>query len=95
MVLVYDLKMLDKENEIKTPSRNAYKNGEYARLTDQQRKAWDEVYDPIILQFKKRSPKGKLWHNGNTTVYIQEESIKTELYELQVKYEDPIKDINR
>jgi arylsulfatase A-like enzyme len=72
MDLVYDLKMLDKENEIKTPYRNAYKNGEYARMTDQQRKAWDEVYDPIILQFKKEKPEGKALAQWKYNRYMQD-----------------------
>lgn len=72
MDLVYDLKMLDKENEIQTPYRNAYKNGEYSRMTDQQRKAWDAVYDPIILQFKKDKPQDKALAQWKYNRYMQD-----------------------
>jgi len=72
MDLVYDLKMLDKENEIHSPYRNAYENGEYARMTAEQRKAWDDVYDPIILQFKKNKPDGKALAEWKYNRYMQD-----------------------
>jgi arylsulfatase A-like enzyme len=63
MDLVYDLKMLDKEGEIKTKYRK-YAQSMYNRMNEQQRKDWDEYYDPIIKEFKKNNLKGKelaLW----------------------------------
>jgi arylsulfatase A-like enzyme len=72
MDLVYDLKMLDKENQIQTPYRNSFKNGEYARMTDEQRNAWDAVYDPIILQFKKAKPEGRALAQWKYNRYMQD-----------------------
>jgi arylsulfatase A-like enzyme len=63
MDLVYDLKMLDKEGEIKTRYRNAFQKN-YDRMTEEQKAAWDEYYDPIIADFKSRNLEGKelaLW----------------------------------
>ena len=39
MDVVYDLKMLDKENEIKTPYRKWFQ-GQYNRMTAEQKAAW-------------------------------------------------------
>lgn len=72
MDLVYDLKMLDKEGEIKTKYRKAYENGEYARMTDEQRKAWDAVYDPIIAEFKAADLKGKELAEWKYNRYMQD-----------------------
>jgi arylsulfatase A-like enzyme len=72
MDLVYDLKMLDKEGIIQTPYRNAYKNGEYARMTDAQRKAWDEVYDPIIRHFIEAKLEGKELAEWKYNRYMQD-----------------------
>jgi arylsulfatase A-like enzyme len=72
MDLVYDLKMLDKENQIQTPYRNSFKNGEYARMTDEHRNAWDAVYDPIILQFKKAKPEGRALAQWKYNRYMQD-----------------------
>lgn len=63
MDLVYDLKMLDKEGEIKTKYRRFAQNM-YDRMDDQQRADWDAYYDPIIKKFKADKLKGKelaLW----------------------------------
>jgi arylsulfatase A-like enzyme len=72
MDLVYDLKMLDKEGTIQTHYRNAYKNGEYARMTDAQRKAWDEVYDPIIRHFLEAKLEGKALAEWKYNRYMQD-----------------------
>lgn len=72
MDLVYDLKMLDKEGIIQTHYRNAYKNGEYARMTDAQRKAWDEVYDPIIRHFLEAKLEGKALAEWKYNRYMQD-----------------------
>jgi len=63
MDVVYDLKMLDKEGDIKTRYRNSFQ-GQYDRMNPKQKKLWDTHYDPIIAEFKKESPTGKelaLW----------------------------------
>ena len=63
MDVVYDLKMLDKENEIKTPYRKWFQ-GQYNRMTAEQKAAWDAYYDPIINKFKADNLEGKelaLW----------------------------------
>jgi len=63
MDIVYDLKMLDKEGEIKTKYRKAFQ-GQYDRMNEQQKAAWDAYYDPIIADFKAKGLKGKelaLW----------------------------------
>ncbi|MDB2385430.1 sulfatase [Polaribacter sp.] len=63
MDLVYDLKMLDKDGEIKTRYRPFFQN-QYNRMNDQEREAWDKHYMPIIKDFKTRDLKGKelaLW----------------------------------
>jgi arylsulfatase A-like enzyme len=72
MDLVYDLKMLDKEVEIQTHYRKAYENGEYARMTDDQREAWDAVYDPIIADFKKAKLEGKALAEWKYNRYMQD-----------------------
>lgn len=58
MDLVYDLKMLDKEGEIKTKYRRNFQNM-YNRFTEEQKKAWDKYYDPIIAEFKEANLSGK------------------------------------
>ncbi|TAJ15658.1 DUF4976 domain-containing protein [Marinilabiliaceae bacterium JC017] len=63
MDLVYDLKMLDKEGDIKTKYRKAYE-GMLNGLTPEQRAAWDKEYEPVIKAFKKAGLSGKelaLW----------------------------------
>jgi arylsulfatase A-like enzyme len=63
MDLVYDLKMLDKEEEIKTPYRKWFQ-GQYDRMNPEQKAAWDAYYDPIIKEFKAANLEGKelaLW----------------------------------
>jgi arylsulfatase A-like enzyme len=63
MDLVYDLKMLDKEEEIKTPYRKWFQ-GQYDRMNPEQKAAWDAYYDPIIKEFKSANLEGKelaLW----------------------------------
>ncbi|MBU2997997.1 sulfatase [Cellulophaga baltica] len=58
MDLVYDLKMLDKEEELKTKYRGMFQR-KYDRMTDEQKAAWDAYYDPIIADFKSKNLKGK------------------------------------
>ncbi len=63
MDLVYDLKMLDKEEDIKTKYRGMFQR-KYDRMTNEQKAAWDAYYDPIIADFKAKNPQGKdlaLW----------------------------------
>ncbi|WP_347840810.1 sulfatase [uncultured Draconibacterium sp.] len=63
MDLVYDLKMLDDEGEIKTLYRGMGQRL-YDRMDDEQRAAWDAHYKPIIADFKQQKPEGKalaLW----------------------------------
>ncbi|WP_406683794.1 sulfatase [Seonamhaeicola sp. MEBiC1930] len=63
MDLVYDLKMLDKEGELKTKYRGMFQR-KYDRMTDEQKAAWDAYYDPIITDFKSKNLEGKalaLW----------------------------------
>ncbi|MDN3665179.1 sulfatase [Algibacter miyuki] len=63
MDLVYDLKMLDKEGDIKTKYRNVFQS-RYDRMDAEQKAAWDAYYDPIIADFKAKNLKGKelaLW----------------------------------
>ena len=63
MDLVYDLKMLDKEGEVKGQYRKAAQRM-YDRMDSVQRAAWDAHYDPIIKAFKELSLSGKelaLW----------------------------------
>ncbi len=63
MDLVYDLKMLDKEGEIKTKYREAFQRN-YDRMDAEQKAAWDAYYDPIIDEFKANKLEGKelaLW----------------------------------
>ncbi|SMO52130.1 Arylsulfatase A [Saccharicrinis carchari] len=58
MDVVYDLKMADKENEIKTRYGGWYRTGALARLDEAQRARWDAHYDPIIEDFKKAKLSG-------------------------------------
>lgn len=58
MDLAYDLKMLDKEGEIKT---RYWKNAQnlYNRMDEEQKAAWDKHYNPIIADFKAKNLKGR------------------------------------
>jgi arylsulfatase A-like enzyme len=63
MDLVYDLKMLDDEGEIKGRYRGAAQNM-YNRMNDEQRAAWDAHYKPVIEEFKALNLEGEalaLW----------------------------------
>lgn len=63
MDLVYDLKMLDREEKIQTPYRK-YAQQRYERMDSVQRTAWDKHYQPLVADFKSRGLKGKelaLW----------------------------------
>lgn len=63
MDVVYDLKMLDKEGEIKTKYRGMFQR-QYDRMSEEEKAAWDAYYDPIIKDFKEKNLKGKelaLW----------------------------------
>ena len=72
MDLVYDLKMLDEEGDIKTPYRSYYEKGAYSRMTDEQRAAWDAVYDPIIEDFKARNLSGEELAEWKYNRYMQD-----------------------
>ena len=50
---VYDLKLLDDEDEIPSRYRNGAKNT--GRMTAEQRAVWDNHYDPIITSFKTQN----------------------------------------
>ncbi len=58
MDLVYDLKMLDKDGDIKTKYRGMFQR-KYDRMTDEQKAAWDAYYDPIIEDFKSQNLEGR------------------------------------
>lgn len=63
MDVVYDLKMLDKEGDLKTKYRK-YFQAKYDRMTDAEKQDWDAYYDPIIADFKASKLEGKelaLW----------------------------------
>jgi arylsulfatase A-like enzyme len=63
MDLVYDLKMLDKEEQLQTKYRRFAQNM-YNRMDSAQREAWDAHYDPIIEEFKSMQLEGEelaLW----------------------------------
>ena len=60
MDLVYDNKMVDKENEIHTTTGlEQWGRGNYKRMTPSQRAQWDSYYDPIIKKFKEDKLSGK------------------------------------
>ncbi len=58
MDLAYDLKMIDRENEINTPYRHLLERM-LARMSDRQRAAWDREYEPKIEAFKKADLAGR------------------------------------
>ncbi|NOY36486.1 MAG: sulfatase, partial [Chlorobi bacterium] len=58
MDIVYDLKMVDREGEIKGRYRRAME-GMLARMTPEQRKAWDAEYLPKAEAFKNAGLSGK------------------------------------
>ena len=58
MYLDYDLKMVDKEGEIKTPLKRAIE-GRLDRMNNEQRAAWNKEYDPKTEAFKKANLKGR------------------------------------
>ena len=63
MDVVYDLKMLDEEEEIQTRYR-PYAQNIYNRMDDEQRAAWDAHYKPLIEEFKSLDLEGEelaLW----------------------------------
>lgn len=57
MGLVYDLKMLDKEETIEDPRRKHAQNM-YDRMDSTQRTHWDAHYQPIIEKFLADTPEG-------------------------------------
>lgn len=71
MDLVYDLKMLDKEGDIKTKYRKNYENM-LNRLNPEQRKRWDEEYNPVIEEFKKADLKGEELAKWKYQRYMQD-----------------------
>ncbi|WP_276165976.1 sulfatase family protein [Zobellia alginiliquefaciens] len=61
--LVYDLKMLDVNGDIKTKYRNMFQK-KYDRMNPEQKEAWDTYYNPIIEEFKSKELEGEtlaLW----------------------------------
>jgi arylsulfatase A-like enzyme len=72
MDVVYDLKMLDKEGDVKSPYRGYYEHGAYQRMNDEQRAAWDAVYNPIIEDFKARKLSGKELAEWKYNRYMQD-----------------------
>ncbi|HIZ86759.1 MAG TPA: sulfatase [Candidatus Coprenecus pullistercoris] len=59
MNLIYDLKMADKEGTVPTGGwLGDYGRELYARLSPEQKAAWDAYYDPIIERFKADSLTG-------------------------------------
>lgn len=59
MNLVYDLKLADKEREIRDGGLDAAGRAMYSRLNPDQKAAWDRHYDRIIAEFKAAKPSGK------------------------------------
>lgn len=55
MDLIYDLKLADKENEIHSSHLEKWGRALYNNLTEEQKKAWDAYYDPIIDDFKRKN----------------------------------------
>ncbi|MDN5202144.1 sulfatase [Fulvivirgaceae bacterium BMA10] len=63
MDVVYDLKMLDAEEEIQTKYRKAFE-GQYNRMNEAQKAVWDKKYNDLIADFKEKGYTGKelaLW----------------------------------
>ncbi|MDN5211361.1 sulfatase [Fulvivirgaceae bacterium BMA12] len=63
MDVVYDLKMLDAEEEIITKYRKSFQR-QYDRMNPQQKAAWDKKYNALINDFKSKAYTGKalaLW----------------------------------
>lgn len=58
MDVVYDLKMLDKEEELQTRLRGSFQY-QYDRMDSVQKIAWDAYYDPIIKKFKADKLEGE------------------------------------
>ena len=52
MDLIYDLKLADKEDEIKTNQLGVYGREIPKRMNKEQRAAWDAHYDKVIADFK-------------------------------------------
>jgi len=71
MDVVYDLKMLDKEGELKTKYRD-YFQGRYDRMDDEQKAAWDAYYDPLIKEFKAANLEGKALAHWKFNRYIKD-----------------------
>lgn len=66
MDLVYDLKLLDKEEELRTHYRKYFQK-QYDRMTPEQKAVWDAYYDPIIEEFKSMDLEAEelaLWKYG-------------------------------
>ena len=59
MDIVYDLKMADKENEIKGGVYAQWGRSMYNNMNPAQKAAWDAHYDPIIAKFKEDKLSGK------------------------------------
>jgi len=69
--VVYDLKMLDKEGEIKTGYRKWFEN-QYNRMDSLQKAAWDAYYTPIINDFKEKKYQGKELAEWKFNRYMQD-----------------------
>ena len=59
MDIVYDLKMADKEKEIKGGAYAEWGRSMYNNMNPAQKAAWDAHYDPIIKKFKEAKLSGK------------------------------------
>lgn len=72
--LIYDLKMADKEGEIKTsrPGMDNAGRHMFDRMNPEQKKAWDDYYDPIIADFKQRKLTGEELMKWKFQRYMQD-----------------------
>ncbi len=59
MCLIYDLKLADKEGEIKSGNLEEYGRNLYNNLTPEQKADWDAHYDVVIQKFKDANLSGK------------------------------------
>ena len=71
MDVVYDLKMLDKEEELQTKYRQ-YGKRIYDRMDPEQKAVWDAYYDPLIEEFKAAKLEGKELAHWKFNRYIKD-----------------------
>lgn len=74
MNLVYDLKLADKEQEIKTgnPGLDGAGRRMYDRMSPEEKKAWDAHYNPIIQDFKDKKLSGEALMNWKFQRYMRD-----------------------